>query len=68
MSPASGPEDAPYLSFDLFADWGVRALVTTRAAGSFGSGGDESVGAVLDRWAALQRHLAHRSECRHGPN
>ncbi len=49
---------APYRSYDVFADWGVRALATTRAAGSFGTGSDEPVAAVMARWDALQTHLA----------
>ncbi|MGZ8468377.1 MAG: polyphenol oxidase family protein [Gemmatirosa sp.] len=49
---------APYLAFDLFAAWGIRALVTTRAAGSFVSGGDEPMGEVMARWSALQHHVA----------
>jgi YfiH family protein len=64
VAAATGGPNAPYLAFDLFADWGIRALVTTRAAGSFGSAGDEPVGTVLDRWAALQRHLAPDGEGR----
>ena len=47
-----------YLAFDTFAGWGVRALVTTRRAGSFASAGDAPVGEVLGRWAALQRFAA----------
>jgi hypothetical protein len=47
-----------YLAFDLFGDWGVRALVTTRAAGTFSNTADEPVGAVLGRWAELQREVA----------
>lgn len=52
------PGDSPYLAFDCFAEWGVRALVTTRAAGSFSTVGEEGVQAVMARWAALQAHLA----------
>lgn len=48
---------AAYLAFDDFAEWGIRALVTTRAAGSFAAASDEPFAAVMDRWAALQRHL-----------
>jgi hypothetical protein len=54
--PADG--GAPYLAFDLFGEWGIRALVTTRAAGSFVSGGDEPMSAVMGRWTALQDHVA----------
>ena len=61
---ASAAGEAPYERFDLFDDWGLRALATTRAAGSFASAGDEGVGAVLDRWAALQRHLRPDGEGR----
>jgi YfiH family protein len=49
--------DGRYLAFDAFDDWGIHALATTRAAGTFSSAADEPVGAVLGRWAALQRHL-----------
>lgn len=55
-SPA-GP-NGEYLAFDAFADWGIRALVTTRAAGSFASAGDAPIGAVLERWATLQHYAA----------
>ena len=51
---------APYAPLDDFAEWGIRALVTTRAAGSFSTASDEPVAAVMDRWAALQRHLFPR--------
>ncbi len=37
---------------------GIRGWTTTRAAGSFGLGSGESVGAVMDRWSALQDALA----------
>lgn len=36
----------------------VLAFTTTRAAGSFGLGSDEPVGAVMDRWHALESDLA----------
>lgn len=56
---ASGPDGAtPYLEYDVFTDWGVRALVTTRAAGSFGTTSDEPVAQVTHRWDALQAHAA----------
>lgn len=57
VAEGSAPADA-YLAFDVFAGWGVRALVTTRAAGTFSTAGDEPAHAVLDRWAALHEHLA----------
>ncbi len=41
-----------------FADFGVRAFTTTRAAGSFGTGSDEPVRTVMDRWARLRAELA----------
>ena len=49
---------APYLEYDVFADWGVHALTTTRAAGSLGTASDEPVAAVLGRWEALQARAA----------
>lgn len=53
----AGPQGA-YLAFDTFAEWGVQALVTTRAAGSFASAGDAPIGEVLGRWAVLQEFVA----------
>ncbi len=50
--------EGEYLEFDVFTDWNVAAIVTTRAAGSFATAGDAPVGAVLDRWAALQQFAA----------
>ena len=55
---APAAASAPYAEYDAFADWGVRALATTRAAGSFGTLSDEPVGAVMQRWDALQAHVA----------
>lgn len=59
VAPATpaGPQNE-YLAFPVFADWGVRALATTRAAGSFASAGDAPVGEVMERWGALQRFAA----------
>lgn len=57
-APARPLGDVPYLAFDVFADWGIRAIATTRQAGSFGTGGTEPVGAVMDRWAALHAWCA----------
>jgi hypothetical protein len=51
----TAPGRAPYLAFDTFADWGIRALATTRAAGSFGAG-DEPMATVMARWDALRAH------------
>ena len=45
-------------AIDDFAAFGVRAFTTTRAAGSFGTGGDEPVRVVMDRWARLRAELA----------
>jgi hypothetical protein len=59
--PVRGRADAaaaPYVEFDVFADWGVRALATTRAAGSFGTASAEPVGEVMRRWDHLQAHVA----------
>jgi len=36
---------------------GVRAFITTRAAGTFGTSGDEPVHEVMGRWAALVAEL-----------
>lgn len=43
---------------DDFEAFGVRAFTTTRAWGSFGTGTDEPVRLVMDRWAELRRELA----------
>jgi len=48
----------PGEAIDDFAAFGIRAFTTTRAAGSFGTAGDEPVGAVMGRWARLQQVLA----------
>ena len=40
-----------------FAAFGVHAFTTTRQVGSFGSGTDEPVRAVMQRWAALRDTL-----------
>jgi YfiH family protein len=71
---AGGEPDGPYREYDVFADWGVEALVTTRAAGSFSTGSEEAVGVVLGRWDALQQHVASAGVARfatarqvHGP-
>lgn len=60
-APAGPPNahgESPYRAYDVFDDWGVRALVTTRAAGSFATASDEPTHAVLGRWDALQQHVA----------
>jgi hypothetical protein len=68
VSPGSAPSELgrggsitapvpPYAVIDDFADFGVRALVTTRAAGSFSLTGDDPIGTVLGRWQALRESL-----------
>lgn len=47
----------PYEEIDVFADWGVRAFTTTRAAGSFSVAGREPVGDVMERWSRLRDTL-----------
>lgn len=37
-----------------FADFGIVAFTTTRAAGSYGTATNEPVAVVMERWAALQ--------------
>lgn len=49
--------DERYAPLDAFAEWGIRAFVTTRAAGTFASTSDEPTSAVLGRWNALIEHL-----------
>ena len=48
---------APYAAIDDFADLGVRAVITTRAAGSFSLTGDDPTGEVMTRWQALRSWL-----------
>ena len=50
-------EQAAYAVVDDFADLGVRAVITTRAAGSFSLTGDDPTGDVLGRWKALRTWL-----------
>ncbi|MHB1222912.1 MAG: polyphenol oxidase family protein [Gemmatimonadaceae bacterium] len=50
-------DGAPYDEITVFADLGVRALVTTRSAGSFGTASDEPVGVVMARWERLRESL-----------
>jgi YfiH family protein len=52
---ALAPE--PYEEIPAFADWGFRALTTTRAAGSFSVAGPEAVGEVMARWSRLRESL-----------
>ncbi len=51
------PSDARYAAIDAFHDWGIRALLTTRAAGTFATASDEPAASVLGRWDALMSHL-----------
>lgn len=44
---------ASAIHVDEFVPLGVVAFTTTRAAGSFGLGSEEPVGAVMDRWSVL---------------
>jgi polyphenol oxidase len=48
---------APYATIDDFADLGVRAVITTRAAGSFSLTGDDPAGEVMTRWQGLRSWL-----------
>jgi polyphenol oxidase len=62
-APAPGGANAAaYAEIDDFSEFGIRALVTTRAAGSLSVATDESVGAVMTRWRALRTELGA-----HGP-
>jgi YfiH family protein len=54
----AAPAAIPSEPIDDFLPFGVRAFTTTRAAGSFGTAGDEPVGAVMGRWGDLQQWLA----------
>jgi polyphenol oxidase len=45
---------------DDFTPFGVRAFTTTRLAGSFGTGSEEPVRAVMGRWDALRATLRER--------
>jgi copper oxidase (laccase) domain-containing protein len=55
---AAAADAAPYIAIDDFAEWGIRALVTTRAAGSFSTASAEPVTEVMERWDALRRLVA----------
>ena len=45
----------PYEEITDFADFGIRALVTTRHAGTFGLSGTDPVNEVMGRWTAVQQ-------------
>jgi YfiH family protein len=47
----------PYEEITAFAEWGIRAFTTTRAAGSFSVAGQEPVGDVMERWSRLRQAL-----------
>ena len=53
MIPAEALEPVEEL-----APFGIRAFTTTRAAGTFGTNGDERVGEIIERWWSLQREVA----------
>lgn len=56
-APAGDVRPLPGGAFEvveLFADLGIRALVTTRAAGDFNLGGADPVTEVMGRWASLR--------------
>jgi YfiH family protein len=55
--PASTRDLAPYTTIDDFADFGVRAVITTRAAGSFSLTADDPTGEVMTRWQRLRSWL-----------
>jgi hypothetical protein len=55
--PAGSPALSAFEPVEEFADLGVRALVTTRAAGDFNLGGTSEVGAVMRRWESLRSTL-----------
>lgn len=54
--------EVPREAVTAFGDLGIVAFTTTREAGSFGTGTDEPVRLVTERWSALQDELAA-----HGP-
>lgn len=56
--PGDATAIAPYEEITDFADFGIRAFVTTRAAGSLAVSGDDPVGVVMSRWDALRASLA----------
>jgi YfiH family protein len=55
--PAATGDLAPYAIIDDFADLGVRAVITTRAAGSFSLTADDPAGEVMTRWQRLRSWL-----------
>ena len=55
--PAGMGDGARYVTIGDFADLGVRAVITTRAAGTFSLTGDDPTGEVMTRWQALRSGL-----------
>ncbi len=55
--PAGMGDGARYATIGDFADLGVRAVITTRAAGTFSLTGDDPTGEVMTRWQALRSWL-----------
>lgn len=62
MTAAAADRGAPprYLEPGVFDDWGLRAVVTTRAAGSFSFASAEPAHEVTGRWTWLQREVTGR--------
>ncbi len=52
---ANGRARARYIEIDDFAPFGVRAVISTRAAGDLALNGEAPVGEVLLRWEALRQ-------------
>lgn len=60
MSAPGAAPASPLAGAEIVDDWaefGIRAFTTGRAAGSFGLMGDDPVRDVMGRWAALRRSL-----------
>lgn len=62
IGPGTRVADAPspdprYEPIDDFADLGIRAFVTRRAAGTFSVAGEDPVGSVMARWRDLREAL-----------
>lgn len=57
-TPSGGALGGPAVeAIDDFAEFGIRAFTTTRAAGSFGTHTTEPVREVMGRWDALRESL-----------
>ncbi|HVE77775.1 MAG TPA: polyphenol oxidase family protein [Gemmatimonadaceae bacterium] len=57
MTAAASPA-LPAEQVDDFGQFGIRAFITTRAAGTFSTAGAEPVCEVMGRWNALRAELA----------